>query len=879
MTVRLPWHRRRRRNHDAEIDAEIQTHLELEAEEQHERGLTPQEANLAAQRAFGNVSLVREEVRDVWGWPSIEQMSQDIGYAIRAMRRSPGVTLAAVISLALGIGTNAAMFSLADALLLRPLAVHNPDSVVAIRSTSSENAFDGVSYPDFKEFRDRCGTFDGLVAHRLALLAVATSTDAQPRMRMGMRVSRDFFQTLGVQPVLGRPFLPDEGDLPGRDAVAVLGYQFWVNEFGSDPAVIGRTLQVAQTPVTVVGVAPPAFTGMDPVIQPFLYVPASLGNPALREQRDERGFIVRGRLRAGATRERAQAEAAAIATSLAQQFPDTNRNRGVAVRTEMQLRQEQTPALVPMVTLLMVLAGLVLAVVCANVTNLLLARARSRSREVAIRLAIGSGQFRLIRQMLTESAVLAVAGGVVGVGLSVLVIQYLSSIRIPTDTPLVIAVRLDTRVLVFSVGAAFISAIAFGLAPAWQVRRTDLVTTLKGDDVNPARRRMLGRQALVIAQVTLSLVLLVAAAVMLDAFRKMLLLNPGFRIDRIMMTEFDPTLIGYDVGQTQEFYRQLIDRARALPGVDDASLARAIPFRPNFTEQVFIPEHYQLPTGQNGVRVSTNTVDESYFDTMGVGIAQGRAFTADDRPNGRRMVIVNDTFAATYWPNQPWIGKRLRRAGTSEWMQVVGVARTTKYLSIAEPPTPHVYLPLAQHPETRLTLLIHTVHDPVTIAEPLRRVVQSINRNMPIFNARPLEAMYQDGALGTQRLILQIVTGMALLALTLAVVGLYAVVSYSVGRRRQEFGVRMSIGARRADIVWLVLTDGFRLIAIGIAIGFAVAVPMRRLMSAGLVGVGPIDFWTLALVPLGLTTVALAACVVPAWRASLVNPTSVPRLE
>jgi predicted permease len=662
--------------------------------------------------------------------------------------------------------------------------------------------------------------------------------------------------------------------------VAVLGYQFWANEFGSDPGVIGRTLRVSQTTVTIVGVAPKRFTGMDPAIQPFLYVPVSLGNPSALKQRGERGFIVRGRLRHDTTGERAQAELAAIATSLAQEFPDTNRNRGAAIRTEMQLRQEQTPPLFPIVTVLMVLAALVLAIVCANVANLLLARARSRSREIAIRLAIGSGQLRLIRQMLTESMVLALIGGIVAIGLTVVVIQYLSSIRIPSDTPIVVAVQLDMRVLFFGVIAALTSAVAFGLAPAWQLRRTDLVTTLKGEDVNQSlRRRILGRQALVIGQITLSLVLLVTGTVILDAFRKMLVLNPGFRLDHILMTEFDPTQIGYSGDRVHEFYRQLVDRTRALPGVRAASLARAIPFRPNFTEQLFVPEHYQLPSGQSGVRVATNTIDESYFETMGVGIISGRAFTVEDGPATRRTAIVNDTFASTYWPNQEWIGRRLRIAETGEWMEVVGIARTAKYLSIAEPPTPYIYLPVSQHPQNRLTLLVHTVSDPLMIADPLRRVVQSLDPHMPIFNTRSLEAMYQEGALGTQRLVLQMVTVMALLAATLAVVGLYAVVSYSVGRRRREFGVRISIGASRADIVRLVLGDGFRLIAIGAALGLALSVPIQRLMSPQLVGVGPISVWTLVIAPVGLALVAVAACLGPAWRASLVSPTNVLRLE
>lgn len=866
---------------DREIDAEIQAHLDLEAAEQRDRGLSPREARLAARRAFGSVAFVHEEVRAVWTWTLIEQLAQDLRYAIRTMRRSPGFALTAILSLAMGIGVNVGIFSLADALLFRPLAIRQPNAVVVLRSTSADTAFDGISYPDFTDLRDTSRSFDGLIAHRLALLPVARSAEAVPQMRMGMKVSGDFFQTLGVTPILGRSFLPEETDVAGRDTVAVLGHGFWVNEFGSDPAIVGRTLQVSQTTVTIVGVAPRTFTGMDPIIQPFLYVPASLGEPRLSERRDDRGFLVRGRLRDGVTRDRAQAELAGLATGLAEQHPNTNRGRGLIVKTEMQMRQEQAPAIVPVVVLLLVLSTLVLAIVCANVANLCLARARARSREIAIRLAIGSGQLRLVRQLLTESVVLALAGGVAGIALGLLVIRYLRSLRIPTDTPMAIAVQLDARVLIFSLLAAGVSAIAFGLVPAWQAGRTELVGALKRSDAGaiPHRRRMLGRQALVVGQIALSLVLLVTAGLMRDAFRKMLVVDPGFRTDRIMMMEFDPTMIGYTPDQARDLYRQLVDRTRALPGVQAATLARAIPFRPNFTDELIVPERYQLPAGQDGVRVATNVIDEAYFDTMRTGILRGRAFTIDDRPESRRTAIVNETFATLYWPNQDALGKRLRLGPQGEWIEVVGIARTAKYLYIAEPPTPYVYLPLAQHPRTRLTLLVHTAGDPLAVVDPLRQVVRALDTRLPIFNVRSLQAIYRDGALGTQRLVLAMVTTMGLLGLALAVVGLYAVVAYSVGRRMREFGVRMSVGAGRGDILRLVLREGLGLAAVGIVVGLMLSVPVERVFGAALVGLGPLSPWTLVIVPCGLALVTVAACLAPAWRASLVNPTTVLRLE
>jgi putative ABC transport system permease protein len=917
------WGRRRaqREQRERELAAEIQNHLELEAEEQAEAGLSSRAAQAAAHRAFGNVTLVREDVRHVYVWMMVEQLWQDVRYAVRTMRRSPVFTATAVLSLALGIGVNTGIFSLADALLFRPLAIRDPNAVVTLRSTSPEVAFEGVSYPDFKDLRAQSQSFDALIAHRLATLAVATTADAVPQMRMGMQVSRDFFQALGVRPVLGRGFVSEETEIPGRGGVAVLSHGFWLQEFSADPAAIGRVIQVNGVATTIVGIAPPQFTGMDPIIQPYLYVPVTLGETAaatsaaasVLERRDERGFIVRGRLRADVTRARAQAELVALAATLAREYPDTNKNRGIAVRTERQLRQEQTPALAPIVILLLSLSGLVLAIVCANVANLFLSRARARSREIAIRLAIGSGQLRLVRQLLTESAVLAAVGGVAGIGLGFAVIRYLRSIRIPTDTPMVIAVQMDLRVLLFSLAVAFISALAFGLVPAWTAGRTDLVTSLKRSDVAPPqRRRMVGRQALVVAQVALSLVLLVTAGVMFDAFGKMVVLDPGFRTDRIMMMELNPGMIQYSAARSREFYRQLVERVRTLSGVRSASLSRAIPFRPNFTEMLIVPEGFQLPAGKDGVSTSTNTIDEAYFETMGIPIVRGRGFMVDDRADARRTAIVNETFASTYWPNQDPIGRRFRisttgasrangagsangasggrsasgedgvagaNGGAGAWIEVVGVARTVKYQYIAESPQPYIYLPLTQHPQPRLTLLVQTSGDPRAAADPLRQAVRGLDVRMPVFNVRTLDAMYQEGAIGTQRLVMQMVSSMGLLGLCLAIVGLYAVVAYSVGRRLREFGVRLSIGATRGDILRLVLREGLTLSGVGIAIGLMLGVPIHQSLGVALVGLGPLSPWTLVIVPAGLVLVTIAACLAPALRASRVDPTMVLRLE
>jgi len=884
------WKRARERQED-DLTAEIQTHLDLEEAEHRGNGLRPRDARVAALRAFGNVTLVQEHVRDVWGWTMFEQLVQDVRYAARTLQRSPGFGFAAVLSVAMGIGMNSAIFSLADALVFRPLAVRDPHGLFAVRSTSPETPFSGISYLDFKDIRERNHSFESLIAHRLAVLPFAKSLDAVPQMRMGMKVSRDFFQVLGVDPILGRGFLPEETDIPARGAVAVLSFGFWQTEFGGDPRVVGRTIQIGQASVTIVGVAPRAFTGMDPIIQPFFYVPATLGEKpgqtseagvaaSVLERRDDLGFIVRARLATGVTRAQAQAELASVTRSLEEQYPDTNRRRGATLRSERELRSEQAPALLPSMLLLLGLSALVLVIVCANVANLFLSKARARSREIAIRLAIGAGQFRLVRQLLAESLVVAVAGGTAGVALAFAAVRYLGSIRIPTDTPMVIAVQMDGRVLVFSGLIAVLSAFAFGLAPAWQAGRADLVSALKRTDVGaPRRGRIIGRQTLVVAQIAMSLVLLVAAGLMLEAFAKMVVLDPGFRTDRILMMEFDPAAIGYSDLQTREFYRELAARAGALPGVQSVALSRAIPFRPSFTDAVIVPEGFELPAGQDGVTTATNTVDASYFVTLGVEILRGRGFSVEDTPDSRRTGIVNETFAAIYWPGRDPIGQRFRVGAPGPWTEVVGLARTAKYFNITERPQPHVYLPLEQHRTSRLTLLVHTAGDPMSAAGPVRQVVRGLEPRLPIANTRSLRTMYEEGVLGMQRLILQMVSSMGLLGLCLALVGLYGVVTYSVGRRMREFGVRMAIGATPSDILRLVLKEATVLAAVGVVLGLLLSVPLARALSAGLSGVGSLSGWTLILVPAGLIIVTIAACVGPAWRASQVDPTLVLRLD
>ncbi len=812
---------------------------------------------------------------------------KEIRQAFRLLAKNPGFTAIAALSLALGIGANSAIFSLVDAILLRPLPVHDPGEVVNVTTDTPSKPFSGVSFPDYRDHRDKNRSLAGLVAYQFSTFGFASSATATPQMRLGTLVSDNFFDVLGIQPALGRGFLPDEGKVSGRDATVILSHDFWEFQFARDPSAIGRTVRLNGIDFTIVGVLPPGFTTIDQWVQPALYAPSTMSqrlSAAAKdtlEQRDDRSWQVKGRLKPGVSREAAQSELAGIAKNLEKAYPDTNRDRTAVVRTELQSRVQQDPPDAALVTMLMALAGLVLIIACANVANLFLARATSRSREIAIRLAIGIGRLRLIRQLFVESLMLALLGCTLGVVFAYGGIRFLQRIEIPSDIPVVIATQLDHRVVLFSLLAAFASALVFGLAPAWQALRTDLVPALKSGGLGASgARRTIGRNALVIGQVALSVVLLVAAGMLLDGFRKALVLNPGFRTDHLMTMEFDTSFVRYNAEQSRQFYRNLIDRARALPGVRSATLSAAIPLSPNQSGEAVIPEGYLFPKGQESEFSFGSSVDEQYFDTMQTPIVRGRAFTAADKQESRRVAIANEAFAIKYWPKQDAIGKRIRLNGPKgPLVEVVGVAKTGRYIFIAEGPMPFLYLPFAQNPKMRMSLIVETSGDPAAIATPLRAAVRSLDSNQPIYNARTFSSFYRQRAISIVLLIVQLVTTMGLLGLTLALVGLYGLIAYSVSRRTQEIGIRMALGAHRADVLRMVLRQGFLLSIAGVGIGFAASLGVQRLLTIGLIGLGTLSTTTLVMVPLALILATLAACYLPARRASQVDPIRALRYE
>lgn len=813
---------------------------------------------------------------------------QDLRFAVRMLLKNPGFTLVAVLSLAIGIGANSAMFSLADALLLRPLPVARPSEVVSVEGKTPKNAFGGMSYRDYVDYRNHAKSFAGLVAFQnLYPFGFRPRPDALPQIKYGMLVTGNFFQVMGVEPELGRGFRPEEDQVPGRDAVVVLGHDFWVQEFRSDRSVVGKSIRLNGVDFTVIGVMPEKFTGMDQYFRLAMLVPLQMSerlasNPQQNalEKRDDRSLQVKGRLKPGVSIAQAQAELSGIAKGLEQTYPDTNREQGVAIRTELQTRIDQSPPDATLVAMLMTLSALVLLVACANVANLLLSRARSRSREMAVRLAIGAGRVRLIRQLLTESLLIGAGGGLLGLVVAYGGTAFLSRVQVPTDLPIVFTIHLDQRVLLFSLLASIASVLLFGLAPAIQTSRTDLVPALKAADADASgKRRVWGRNALVVGQVAISLVLLVVTAMMYRGFRSELGSGPGFRHDHLAMLSFDPSLVRFTETQTQQFYKQLVDRATRISGVKSAALTAAIPMAPNQGTASIIPEGYLFPKGKEAESMLKNVVDEHFFDTMAIPIVRGRNFRETDSATAPKVAVVNEVVAKKYWPNQDPIGKRFRMTDAKgAWVQIVGVAKTAKYIWIAEPPLEFLYLPLAQNPRSRMALLAESEGDAAGLVAPLREMVRGIDANQPIFDIRTMESFYEMRAVKTPNTIVQTVGSLGTMGLVLSLVGLYGLVAYSVSRRTREFGIRMAIGAGSSHVLRIVLRHGLILALTGIGIGLVLSVAAGRTVSS-LFASAKSDPMAFLIVPPILLAVTMLATYAPALRASRVDPMKALRYE
>jgi predicted permease len=821
----------------------------------------------------------------------LESVRRDLRLAARMLAKNPGFACIAILSIAIGVGADAAMFSVADGLILRPLPVPRPGTLITVSATSPAGEIlpGGVSYSDYLDLRARAQSFDGLVASRGIVATFGGRPNEPAQSRFGLAVSANLFDVLEVAPALGRTFVAEEDRVPVRDAVVILAHELWTEQFASNPAVIGQAIRLGGEAFTIVGVTRAGFTGLDIYLRPAFYVPLAVwprlepgGQADLLERRDARMFRVMGRLHPDVPLAQARQEVQIIAAALADTYPDTNRNWGLLVRTEMRARMAQFAPAAAFAAMLAALAIAVLLVACANVAGLLASRAPGRARELALRLAIGGSRVRLVRQLVTESLMMAIGGGVIGLAIAYGGIRSFQQLQIPSEVGVRLVYELDRRAFLVGIAIAAISALVSSVLPAWRATRTgDLVGTLQGTTVVLAQRsRLWGRSGLVIAQVALTLMLLTVTVQFYRAFEAEYGRGPGFRTDGMVLMNLNPGLARYDERQTETFYRLLEERTAAIPGVTSTGLTSFVPLSQEGVDRAaIVPEGYDLPPRVDSLTVSAARIDDGYLDTIGIPIVRGRGFSSADTADAPRVAIVNRGMAARYWPGQDPIGKRMRIGGPNNpWVEIVGVAADAKFRLFTPASTDFLYLPRLQQPAARSTLLVAVAGDPAAVATALRKAVTDTDPNVPILAMRTMQDYYHASARNLNNVTVRTVGGMGMMGLALAMIGLYGLVAYASGRKTREIGIRMALGALPSSVLRMILRLGWVPAICGVVAGAAASAAAGRLVNAAFPGTA-IDAVTYVLVVPALIAMIMIAAYVPARRAARVNPVVALRAE
>jgi macrolide transport system ATP-binding/permease protein len=815
----------------------------------------------------------------------VESLFQDLRYGVRMIGKSRTFTLLAVLALALGICANTTIFSFINGMLLRPIAGVEDSGRLASVYTSdfSSGLYGGSSYPDYIDFRNDADTFTGLAAYQDTVLSFAGAEDAE--RISGQYVTGNFFEVLGVAAQLGRT-LQAADDQPGAQAAAISD-RLWRNRFQADANVVGRSLKLGSNTYTIVGVIATTFHGIRLGPAPDFWLGMTVESGLAAGGRGDRGIEIVGRLKPGITISQAQAQVTTIAARLAQTYPDTNigtlarpnEPRPVTVTAASRIDPQGQMAVWTFSLLLLAVVGFVLLIACANVANLLLARASVRQREIATRLALGASRVRLIRQLLTESFLLALLGGGVGLTLTIWSSGLLTNF-FPSAEASGVDLCLDWRVLLFTLVVVLLTACLFGLTPAIRVTRPDLIAALKTDARSGGRRARLNlREGLVIGQLALSMVVLVGAALFVRSLQHALDFDPGFNAQNLLLASVETEGLRMDKDQGRQFYQQLLDRTRQLPGVRAASLTSVVPISGGGERRGVTLEGYQ-PKPKEDRELNTNVVGLEFFKTMGIPIVQGRDFNDQDRKGGPPVVIVNEELARRYFSGQNPIGKWLA-FGSGEGLEhraIVGVARTAKYRDLREEPLPFIYIPFAQEYRSGMSLLVSTTNDPLSLAPAVRREVHELNKEVPVQGVGTMSAHITE-YLSAERMIAMLLAIFGGAALLLASIGIYGVVGYSVAQRTHEIGVRLALGAERSDILKLIVRQGMRLVLIGSALGLALAFALTRVVKNLLFGIGASDPLTFGGIALLLITVALLACYFPARRATKVDPLVALRYE
>lgn len=812
----------------------------------------------------------------------MEALFADFRYGIRQFLKHPVFTILAVASLALGIGANTAIFSLVNTVLLRPLPVKDPSQLVVVHGTVHNGTdFSIQSYLNYKDYRDRNDVFSGVIAYRFVVISL--SHNETNERAWGLMASGNYFDVLGVRPVVGRSFLPEEDQTPSGHPVVMLSYSSWQKRFGGDPGIVGHTVLINHQPFNIIGVAPKDFVGADVAFAPEFWVPLTMapviepGSRWLDHRMDNNLFMI-GRMKPGVTLAQVKANMEAITTQLAKEYPADNEGRGILLSQPGLFIPSIRDASITFATVLMVVVGLVLLLACVNLANLQLARAAGRRKEIAIRLSVGASRGRLVRQLITEGVLLSLVGGLIGILLAVWINQFVRAIKLPMDIALVFDLRLDWRVLLFALAVSILTGIAFSLLPALQSSKPALLPSLKDDSALGGFRRSRLRNSLVVTQVALSLVLLVCAGLITRSLKEAQRVGPGFSTENAVALSFDIGLQGYDEPKGRAFQRQVLERARALPVVESATLTSNLPLSLNYNSSGVYLEG-QPSTGSGTLPTCIPiSVSPGFFETMRIPM-RGRDFAENEDKLENRVAVVNETFANKFFPGVDPIGKRFNFSGSKDplW-QIIGVCGNGKYNTLGEAPQPAVFRPELRDYDTTLTLVARIRGDTRPAINALRSELQKLDPTLPLYDVKTLTE-HMAIPLFPARMAANVLTCFGILALSLAAIGIYGVMSYVVAGRTREIGLRMALGAQLRHVRQLILRQGMFLAGIGLVIGLGIVLIVTRFLTSMLYGVSPNDPFTFVAVTIVLAGVAFLACWLPARRATLVNPIEALRSE
>jgi putative ABC transport system permease protein len=858
---------------DHELDEEMRFHLERDIEQNLKHGMTPADARNAALRSFGGVAQSKEECRSARGVGLVDNIVRDFLYSVRVLSKSYAFTIVVILTLALGIGANTAIFSFANGILLRPLPYPQSDRLAVLDETSRKEGGDtiGVSYPNFLDWREQNTVFEGIATH-FGTSRFAITAGGSPSEIRGSRVTHGLFEVLRVSPILGRTFTESE-DRPDEDAVVIIGHDLWQRSFGGNPEVIGQKVIISSRPRTIVGVMPRGFRF--PEVSE-LWVPLAVTDKIYT--RTDHGLETIARLKDGMTIAQAQTEMNNIAARIQEQNPVTNEGLGVKVTS---LHENLSGSYREGLLILLGVVGCVLLVACVNVANLMLARATARQKEFALRAALGASRWRIMRQLLLESLLLAIAGGALGFVLSLWALHLLLR-AIPGDLPVWMNFSLDLRVLGFTLAITLLTGLVFGAVPALQTARVDLNDTLKEGGRGNSGARNRARSLLVVSEIAMSLVLLVGAGLMIQSFLRLRQVNIGLNPKNVLTaTLLLPRAKYTDEAQRAVFFKQLIERVRNLPGVEVASATGTLPLGGNNWGRSLTVEGYPVMSVGQAPSVQHTVVTPGYFRTMGITLLAGRDFNDADTNDSPNATIIDERIARQYWPNQSPLGKRVRFGPPEDnepWFTIVGVVSAVRHQRVQEDTRMSVYLPHQKIPISGMSLVARTSVNPHEFIGAVRREVAQLDPNLPVSEVATMDEVVAE-AIWQPRLYALLFAVFAGGALLLALIGIYGVMAFLVQTRTHEIGVRMALGATARDVFRLIVGRGMKLTALGVVIGVAGAVALTRLMHSLLFNTSATDPFTFILISLLLSVAAFLACYLPARRAARVDPLVALRYE